>query len=319
MFGILVGALFFGKPEIILLVGVGSAIPDLDREYAFFSRASFRDHQIHRALCHNYLFLGLLYLVSPFIALGAFLHTALDALTTAKDRGVEWLYPFSRFVNQATNDEHGQPLQTERGKIYLYQYDPIEFTRRSDKDLKEKKPSPWRRTYGPVLSGGLLDLGIFLGSMLLFIVWDVVSSVIQGNVSGLSPSSYQLNVMLPLVVGMVGIAINMLVGELDRRKRRGDDAKPTRGHDAAFAASVIFVLSALILGAYLNQKYFLVVLVTQLFPYILLGAVIVILAAFAAPKIYPKVTALREHHSETAEDDSSAEKGGSSKEDPIIV
>src|ERR1700688_1945098 len=129
MFGILVGALFFGKPEIILLVGLGSAIPDLDREYAFFSKASFRDHQVHRALCHNYLFLGLLYLVNPFVALGAFLHTLLDALTTVKDRGVEWLYPFSRFVKKAANDERGKPLETTKGEIYLYQYDPLEFTR----------------------------------------------------------------------------------------------------------------------------------------------------------------------------------------------
>ena len=33
MLGIVVGALFYGKPEIILLLGLGSAIPDLDREY----------------------------------------------------------------------------------------------------------------------------------------------------------------------------------------------------------------------------------------------------------------------------------------------
>jgi hypothetical protein len=35
MFGIAVGAIFFGKPEIMLLIGLGSAIPDLDREYGF--------------------------------------------------------------------------------------------------------------------------------------------------------------------------------------------------------------------------------------------------------------------------------------------
>lgn len=38
MFGMLIGALFFGKMEIILLVGIGSAIPDMDREYGFFSK-----------------------------------------------------------------------------------------------------------------------------------------------------------------------------------------------------------------------------------------------------------------------------------------
>jgi hypothetical protein len=34
--GIIVGALLFGRPEIALMVGIGSAINDLDREYGFF-------------------------------------------------------------------------------------------------------------------------------------------------------------------------------------------------------------------------------------------------------------------------------------------
>jgi hypothetical protein len=50
MFGILVGGLFFGKPEIVLMVGIGSLIPDLYREYGFFSKESFRRRQIQRAL-----------------------------------------------------------------------------------------------------------------------------------------------------------------------------------------------------------------------------------------------------------------------------
>src|SRR5580704_8747758 len=147
MFGILVGSLFFGKPEITLLIAIGSMIPDLDREYAFLSKESFRNHQVHRAFCHNFLFLGLVCLINPFLALGAFLHSLLDALTTARDRGVEWLYPFSRFVKKAAYDEHERPLETKKGEIYFYQFDPVEFTRMSDKDLKERKPAPWRRTY----------------------------------------------------------------------------------------------------------------------------------------------------------------------------
>jgi membrane-bound metal-dependent hydrolase YbcI (DUF457 family) len=41
VFGILVGALFFGRPEIMLMIGVGSAIPDLDREYGFSAKSPF--------------------------------------------------------------------------------------------------------------------------------------------------------------------------------------------------------------------------------------------------------------------------------------
>jgi hypothetical protein len=321
MFGVLVAALFFGKPEIILLVGVGSAIPDLDREYAFFSRSSFRDHQIHRALCHNYLFLGLLYLVNPFVALGAFLHTLLDALTTAKDRGVEWLYPFSRFVKKAANDERGKPLETKPGEIYLYQYDPIEFTRMSDRDLKERKPAPWRRTYGPALSGGLLDLGIFIASLFLFVLFSIVSAVLQGMFVGLSLSSYHFSTMFPLFLAIAGIATNMLVGELDRRKRRADDAKPSRAHNLTFAASLILMISAIVAGAYLNQQYVVVALGVRLFPYILVGTVIVIISALVAPKIYPRVAALREHNSEDDEEkiEQKKKQGSSSKVELLIV
>jgi hypothetical protein len=68
LFGILVGALLFGRPEIALMVGVGSAINDLDREYGFFSKESFRRLQIHRALFHNFLFIGAVYLINPFLA-----------------------------------------------------------------------------------------------------------------------------------------------------------------------------------------------------------------------------------------------------------
>jgi membrane-bound metal-dependent hydrolase YbcI (DUF457 family) len=101
MFGIIVGALFFGSPVIALIVGVGSVIPDLDREYGFFSKEAFRRRQIHRALFHNLLFIGVVYLINPFFGIGAFLHSFLDSFTTTRDRGVEWLYPFSRMVTKA--------------------------------------------------------------------------------------------------------------------------------------------------------------------------------------------------------------------------
>jgi len=314
MLGVLVGALAFGKPEIILLIGLGSAIPDLDREYAFFSRQSFRDHQIHRALFHNYLFLGLLYLINPFVALGAFLHTLLDALTTAKDRGVEWLYPFSRFVKKAANDEHGRSLETTKGEIYLYQYDPLEFTRKSDQDLKEWKQNPWRRTYGPALSGGLLDLAVFVSSLALFIFWIIVSYVSTGRLEGLMLSSYHVNIMLPFLIGAAGITVNMLAGEVDRRQRKGDNAKPTLFHNASFAVSLILILSALVIGAYLNQDH-VVSFLLRSFPLILFGAFVTIASAYGVPKLYNRIGFIRKHHSEV--DDKS--KDDKDYQDPLIV
>ena len=120
VFGIIVGALLFGKPEIALMVGIGSAINDLDREYGFFSKESFRRRQIHRALFHNFLFIGIVYLINPFFGIGSFLHSFLDSFTTTRDRGVEWLYPFSRMVSKAVYDSDGKKLALDpKHKIYF--------------------------------------------------------------------------------------------------------------------------------------------------------------------------------------------------------
>ena len=168
MFGVLLAAVFFGKPEIILLlVGVGSAIPDPDREYGFLSKDSFRNLQVHRALFHNFLVLGLFYLINPFLAFGAFLHTFLDTLTTARDRGLEWLFPFSRVVKRSVYDNDGNRSELDpKEKIYFAQNEIHILTEKTTKDLKPSGPPlSWRRTYGPALSGRLLDLGIFVGSL----------------------------------------------------------------------------------------------------------------------------------------------------------
>jgi hypothetical protein len=315
MFGLLIGAMFFGKPEIVLLVGLGSAIPDLDREYGFFSRQAFRDHQIHRALCHNYLFLGLLYLVNPFIALGAFLHTLLDALTTARDRGVEWLYPFSRMVKRAANDEHGKSLETQSSEIYLYQYDPLEFTRKSDRDLREKEHNPWRRTYGPALSGGLLDLGIFVCSFALFVFWMVLVLISTGEPIMFLPNSYQFSFILPFLIGAVGVAINMLVGESDRKKRPEDNKGPTKRHDALFAVTLVMIAISLIIAGVLNYGYVLLVTEKEL-PLIFAGGLIVLGCAYVIPKLYNRVGFIKERHSVKEKKREESESGD---EDPLII
>src|SRR5579863_3715718 len=165
MFGIAVGAVFFGKPEVILLVGFGSAIPDLDREYGFLSKESFTRRQVHRALCHNFLFFGLVYLVNPFLGLGAFLHTLLDALTTARDRGVEWLYPFTRLVNRAAYDYNGDRIEPDPNhKIYLLQNELPVLTKETTKDLKPGyKTFPGGELMAPHFLEGCLTKESFLG------------------------------------------------------------------------------------------------------------------------------------------------------------
>jgi LexA-binding, inner membrane-associated putative hydrolase len=152
--------------------GVGSVIPDRDREYGFFSKESFRRRQIHRALFHNFLFISVVYLINPFFGIGAFLHSFLDSFTTTRDRGVEWLYPFSRMVTKAVYDSDGNKLTLDpKHKIYFLANDLPGLTRRTPKEIKPgETPVPNRRTYGPALSGKFLDRCIFFGSIAIVLL-----------------------------------------------------------------------------------------------------------------------------------------------------
>jgi hypothetical protein len=214
MFGIAVGAMFFGKPEIILLVGFGSAIPDLDREYGFLSKESFTRRQVHRALCHNFLFLGLVYLVNPFLGLGAFLHTLLDALTTARDRGVEWLYPFTRLVSSAAYDYNGDRIELDpKHKIYLLQNELPVLTKETTKDLKPGRQTlPWRRTYGPALSGGLLDQGIFFGSVAVTLLLLLSSALGFQKFVDITTLPLNPSFDIPFWIGVLGVGLSFVEG-----------------------------------------------------------------------------------------------------------
>jgi hypothetical protein len=44
-FGIAVALVFFGKPEVALLVGMGALLPDLDREYWYVKPQKYADEQ----------------------------------------------------------------------------------------------------------------------------------------------------------------------------------------------------------------------------------------------------------------------------------
>ncbi len=111
-----------------------------------------------------------MYLINPFFGIGAFLHSFLDSFTTTRDRGVEWLYPFSRMVTKAVYDSSGNKLPLDpKHKIYFLSNDLPGLTRRTTKDIKPgETPVPNRRTYGPALSGKFLDRSIFFGSIALF-------------------------------------------------------------------------------------------------------------------------------------------------------
>ena len=280
MIGVLVGALFFGKPEAMLLIGVGSTIPDLDREYGFFSKESFRRRQIHRALLHNFLFIAILYFINPYLGIGAFLHAFLDSLTTTRDRGVEWLYPFSRLVTRAVYDSDGNKLELDpKHRIYFLQNDLPGLTRRTTKDIKPgEKPLPNRRTYGPALSGKFLDRSLFFGSTALIALIILVSALGFHKFVDLSFSEFSLSFTLPLLVGSVGIMLNFLVGELDR-KRRLDFTKSYRTYKATFYLTFGMMVFAIVLGAIMNPQS--VVSTASLIPYIATGVALLICISYA--------------------------------------
>ena len=278
LFGLLVAAIFFGRPEAILLVGIGSAIPDMDREYGFFRESSFRDLQIHRALFHNFISIGILYLINPFLGIGAFLHTLLDALTTAKDRGIEWLFPFSRFVTKAVYDEEGRELpEAKEDGIKFYQNDLIEAARKSDRDLREYTPKPWRRTYGPALSAGLLDLSIGFGSLALLVFVYLISKFgghqfIQTSFVVL-PNSFTI----PFVIGTAGILLEIMGGEIDRKREATRTERHPWFYHVLFFSSLILIAIGLLLGAAYNSGT--VSSILGLLPYYLGGAAIVVVVA----------------------------------------
>jgi len=284
MLGAAVGALFFGKPEVILLVGLGSAIPDLDREYGFLKKASFTRREIHRALCHNFLFLGLIYLINPYIGLGAFLHTLLDALTTARDRGVEWLYPFTRLAKRAVYDYDGDRLKLDpKHKIYLLQNELPVLTKRTTKDLEPSEQTlPWRRTYGPALSGRLLDQGIFLGSVGLTLLLLLFSALGFEEFIDITIRPVNLPFDLPFVVCFGGVLLNFVAGEFDRKKL-AKDFKPDREYKVLFYTSIGIIIFAVILGAVMNPQV--VVSTTSKIPYIAAGIALVALVSFVMLKI----------------------------------
>ena len=158
------------------------------------------------------------YLLSPFFALGIFLHALQDSFTTVKDRGCEWFYPLTRLVKLGTLDVEGKPLPNiAPGKVYFYQEDEKGIIEKADPDLRVpgEDPTPWRRTYGFALNSSLLDRGFLFGSLTLAIIW-LAMSVINHSAIFADP----LKFYYPFIAGFAFFGLVYLAGELDRRDRK---------------------------------------------------------------------------------------------------
>jgi hypothetical protein len=218
-FGLAVGLLFLGQPALALLTALGALLPDLDREYWFILKPQqYRDEQFHRSLFHNFFVMVAVALVSPLVSLGMFLHTLLDALTTVKDRGCEWLYPATRLVKRGLKDAEGkdEPLDSNE-HVYFYQEDSNGLLENADPDLREPgdKPVPWRRTYGPALNGKLLDTGFLVGSIFLIILWILMGGASRASIL----ETYLTQNWTICLIGFGSIGLVFASGELDRRLR----------------------------------------------------------------------------------------------------
>jgi hypothetical protein len=225
VFAAMVAAAFTGRPDVMLVVTVGAVIPDLDRDYWFFRKEVYTDEQLHRALFHNLFFVGGLFFVSPWLSLGALLHTLQDAMTTVKDRGVEWFFPVSRLVTRgrygygATEKEEKCAVdlideEPEGGVSYLYE-DTVEMTKLADPDLRLKRPVPWRRTYGPALNGAMVDNWFLVGSASVLLMYVALRPSFASQMATyLASESFH-----PLLFLIVGIAL-LFVGGLVRADER---------------------------------------------------------------------------------------------------
>lgn len=249
----IVTALITRNPYFALLAGIGSFIPDLDRDYLFSNRKTFNEEQWHRALFHNLLFISGLFLINQWLAFGAFLHSFLDSFTTEKDRGVEWLFPFSRLVKRGKYALESQ-REGEKCKIILIDQKPLDrvcfisedssqMTKLSDNDLKQSKSVPWRRTYGPATNNQLFDRWIAIGSFSLFVVYSIVD--FNFGISGRA-LLFSDRIIAPMLL-LAGIVL-IYIGGWFRKNR-----KLKRVYPILFGASGIFIIMSAVLS--INQGF----------------------------------------------------------------
>lgn len=188
---------------------IGAFIPDLDREHLFIARKKWAELQLHRALFHNFFFLGALYLFNPYLAFGAFSHVMLDMGTTATDRGAEVLFPVTRVVRGFLWDIEAKTQKKDR-KMKWWVEDPWRLLKKtSDRDLSEPENQPWGRVYGPFKNSRIVDWGIFFGSVTFLILLFATNQMVFFSSAGFS--GYTL-------ISLFGVFIFYGLGEWWRRK-----------------------------------------------------------------------------------------------------
>ena len=251
----MITAIFTGNPYFTLLAGIGSFIPDLDREYLIVSHKTFRTEQYHRALFHNLIFLSALLFVNVWLATGAFLHCFIDSFTSAKDKGVEWLFPLSRLVKRgrysiAPKSKNGECKielidENPPDRVCFLHEDSPEVTKLSDTDLKETRAVPWRRTYGPAANGQLFDRWLALASFSLLALYALLNPNFTEGGKNLLLSTQ----IIPPMTLLAGITLIFVGGWLKRNK------KPRKAYLPLFITGGIFLILAAALSTGAISSY----------------------------------------------------------------
>ena len=157
-------------------------------------------------------------------------------------------------MKKARYDHDGKKIAFDlKTKLYMYQNDPVELTRKTAEDMKDYTLRPWRRIYGPFYSGGILDIGILVGSIALILFLTLLSVFgIRTFIDFYQPQP-SFNFLGPLSFGILGISLVLGVGEI---KRHLEAKRPSRSPPILYKLSFFFSLSLIAfgvgLGGYLN-------------------------------------------------------------------
>jgi hypothetical protein len=167
----------------------------------------------------------------------------------------------------------------------MYQNDPVELTRKTAADMKDFTLRPWRRIYGPFYSGGILDIGIFVGSTALTLFLALLSVFGVRTFIDFYHPQFSFNLIGPLSIGVLGISLVLGVGEIKRHiEAKKASRAPPMLWKLSFFLSNFLIAFGVGLGAYLNPSSY--TTFASNLPYLAAGILVLFLTAFILLKIY---------------------------------
>jgi hypothetical protein len=170
-------------------------------------------------------------------------------------------------------------------RVYMYQNDPVELTRKTAEDMKDFTLRPWRRIYGPFYSGGILDIGIFVGSAALILFLALLSVFGVKTFIDFYQPRLSFNFIGPLSISVLGISLVLGVGEIKRhREAKKASQAPPIVWKLVFFLSNFLIAFGVGLGAYLNPGSD--IAFAGNLPYLAAGFLVVFSIAFILLKIY---------------------------------